>query len=410
MPNADCCDICGETYHRSENCGRIVPRDRVFGSVFGQAIGDAIGHPIEFIEAGTDAKQVSGLLDDNRFTDDTQMFCAIGEAMLDSPPHKGEEEFMVALGKRFVDWRHNPLGGSHRAPGGNCMEAVRKLGTGMSWRETGGKDFKGNGTAMRSGVVGCVYWRTPELAFRIGCLTSVCTHNNLEAILAAGTVAYLVAAQIGGTSFAEAVANALLLCADFDNPMRVPSYPQDVKIGSGYHNQNPWYTVARFGAAYALGTDNAPIHAAIAALEDPTSIVKDGAAVPAVAEAIFFNARFERYRDIVIEAANNSDDTDTIAAISGTIAGARVGFKNINKHWTKKIELAEYLTDLATRLWELSEVYGREVPVLVPHNAVNMANTEDVDTLLDTDDAEIEGEELHTILSSEDEEEYEVEF
>src|ERR1700739_3720340 len=176
-------------------------RNRIFGAVLGEAIGDAIGHPIEDKWAGTEDKQVDGLLDDNKFTDDTQMFCAIGEAMLASPPHESEEKFMVTLSEKFEEWRKNPLGGSHRAPGGNCMESVRKLGAGISWRKAGGLDYKGNGTAMRSGIVGCMYWQNPEFAFRIGCLTSVPTHNNLEPILAAGTVAYLVAAQIKGFTF-----------------------------------------------------------------------------------------------------------------------------------------------------------------------------------------------------------------
>ncbi len=289
------------------------------------------------------------------------------------------------------------------------MESVRKLGTGISWREAGGLDFKGNGTAMRSGIVGCAYWKSPELAFRFGCLTSVCTHNNLEAILASGVVAYLVAAQIKGDSYSEAVANALLLCADFENPLRVPVYPHNVKIGTGYHDQNPWYAVARFGAAYALGTGDAPIISAISALQDPSSIVKDGAAVPAVAEAIFFNARFDSYSDIVLNAANNSDDTDTIAAISGVIAGARLGYGSIDQLWTAKIELRDYLIDLSTRIWEMSYLY---TPVELPHNEVNMANSEDVATLLTLhDDSDLDREELvgeANVLDEEDE--YEVEF
>jgi ADP-ribosylglycohydrolase len=403
-----------------ESYGHITPRDQVFGAIFGQAIGDAIGHPIEDRWAGTTDKKVTGLLDDNKFTDDTQMFCAIGEAMLEAPPHKGEERFMAVLSKKFVEWRHSPLGGSHRAPGGNCMEAVRKLGTGMSWRETGGLDYKGNGTAMRSGIVGCMYWKIPELAFRIGCLTSVPTHNNLEPILAAGVVAYLVAAQINGMEYPNAVANALLMCADYGNPHRVPSYPHKVPIGIGYHDQNPTYAAARFGAAYALGMGFGEVSTAIAALQDPTSIVKDGAAVPAVAEGIFFNTRFRRYKDIVIEAANNSDDTDTIAAISGTIAGARVGFNNIPQRWVNNIELSNYLSALALRIWEQSE----EVEVTeIISDAVNMANPDDVEVLLDAEDGddvgvlldaedgdepfEYENEELKC---SDEEEDYEVEF
>src|SRR6202034_2650925 len=119
----------------------------------------------------------------------------LGEALLDAPPHACECEntFMEAVSKRFVEWRKNPLGGNHRAPGGTCMEGVRKLGARRPWTESGALHGKGNGTAMRSGVVGVMYWQNPNYAFRIGALQSVCTHNNLEAILGAGVVSYLVA-------------------------------------------------------------------------------------------------------------------------------------------------------------------------------------------------------------------------
>src|SRR5271157_1117388 len=146
-------------------------KDRLFGVVLGQAIGDAPGHPIEFSKNYV----VSTLEPNNLFTDDTQMFCAIGEALVSNPPHVNEDSF---------------------------MEAVRRLGTGIPWTDSGIKgQGKGNGTAMRAAVVGAAYWKAPEFAFRIGGLTSVPTHNNLEAILGAAIVSYVVASVIGGTEF-----------------------------------------------------------------------------------------------------------------------------------------------------------------------------------------------------------------
>jgi ADP-ribosylglycohydrolase len=362
----------------------INAKEHIYGAIYGQAIGDAIGHPIEFMEFKQDdeERKVYDLIDDNKFTDDTQMFCAIGEALLASPPHLDEEAFMVTLGKKFEEWRVSPLGGSHRAPGGNCMEAVRKLGAGVDWRKAGGLNFKGNGTAMRSGIVGCYYWKRPVYAFRIGCLTSVCTHNNLEPILAAGVVSFLVAALIKGVEYGDAVAQALLLCANFELPDVVPSYPKEVALGRKYDNQNPWYAISRFGAGYALGMSRTSVPDSVCLLNDPTSIVKDGAAVPAVAEAIFFNARYaDNFKELVLTAANNSDDTDTIAAISGVIAGARHGIEAINPYWVAKIELTDYLRDLAERTFEASEAYES----VSGGNRVSHANPDLVENLLEED-------------------------
>jgi len=60
----------------------------------------------------------------------------------------------------------------------------------------------------------------------------------------------------------------------------------------------------------------------------------DFSVVPAVSAAIFYNTRFANsgYEQTVLNAANFGDDADTIAAISGTIAGARHGVDGILHH------------------------------------------------------------------------------
>jgi hypothetical protein len=92
---------------------------------------------------------------------------------------------------------------------------------------------------------------------------------------------------------------------------------------------------------------------------DRECIVTDGAVVPAVAEAIFFMARFHGYGESVLTAVNNSDDTDTVGAITGTIAGAYCGAAGIPAEWVYEIELRDYLIGLADRIWDASEAWQR---------------------------------------------------
>jgi ADP-ribosyl-[dinitrogen reductase] hydrolase len=320
-------------------------KSKVLGAIFGQAIGDAIGHPVEFKKT----HKVTTLEVPNKFTDDTQMFCALGEAMLDSLPHADEKHFMEALTHRFLDWRKNPLGGGHRAPGGTCMEGVRKLGVKIPWIDSGKLDGKGNGTAMRSGVVGAVYWQIPEYAFRIGALQSVNTHNNLEAILGAGVVSYLVAASIRGDSFPQAIADVLLLCARFNDPTIVATYPKNVPLDDSRAGQSPWRCIAKFGSAYALGVGGGITPKEFAQINGD-----DFSVTPAVSAAIYYNTHSSSFGQTILDAANFGDDADTIAAISGTIAGARYGIEGIQADWIKDVELSDYLMNLANRIWETS--------------------------------------------------------
>lgn len=391
--------------------------DLVKGAIFGQAIGDALGHPIEFAKTHT----VMGLEPDNKFTDDTQMFCAIGEAMLEAPPHIDNEKFMDVLAQKFIDWRSNPLGGSHRAPGNTCMEAVRKLGTGRHWRQTGKTaQGKGNGSAMRAGIIGARYWKSPAYAFRLGCLTSVPTHNNLEAILSSGMVAYLVAASIAGVPWAEAVGGGLELCSAFQN--NVPDYPtNNVPFDNTRDGQAPWKVVMQFANGFVYGTGN------IAADEFLRTNGNDFTAVPATAEAIYFNTRHDAFDEMVLDCANISDDSDTITAITGTIAGARFGFAGINEDWDEvqepdwkqSIEMREYLESLSQRIFEAS--IEEDAPTKEKREVVAT-----VERVLDveefgTDDDSFGDEAVDSItraidsgaldsIEEEDDEEFEVEF
>ena len=346
-------------------------KNNVIGAVFGQAIGDAIGHPVEFKKT----HYVVDLDIPNQFTDDTQMFCALGEALIEGKPHEMEDVFMDVLTKKFVEWRTNPLGGNHRAPGGTCMEGVRKLGAKVPWTKSGALNGKGNGTAMRSGVVGAMYWKNPNYAFRIGALQSVNTHNNLEAILGGGTVSYLVAAAINGMRFSIAISNVLMLCSQFLNPSVIATYPQNVAFNDLREGQSPWKTVAKFGSAFALGISDIQVGEFAKFNGDDFSVV------PAVSAAIFYNTRFANsgYEQTVLNAANFGDDTDTIAAIRGTIAGAEHGVDGIPTSWVENIEQSEYLRDFSDRLWEAS---------LAANVTVDNETPVDTDSLLDMDEIE----------------------
>ncbi|MGZ4816638.1 MAG: ADP-ribosylglycohydrolase family protein [Terriglobales bacterium] len=324
-------------------------RDAVYGCILGQAIGDALGEPVEF--SGDLPKDVPALSPvNNHFTDDTQMMVAIAEALLAVPPHKtSSKAFMAELCLQIVEWRRHPLGGSHRSPGGACLEGAANLIAGKDWTESGGMRAKGNGTAMRSSVIGAFYHRDLDMAWHIGCLSSVPTHNNLEPILCSGAVALLCAASISGLSWPEAIKQVLMRIEDWENS--VPYYPQ-VKVGSRYEDQNPWYTATHLSIAYV---------SAQSAKQDREFALWNGndfATVPATAAAIYFNSRYQTFRDVAMNCASWTMDSDTTTAIAGAIAGSRFGLEGIPHSWRKDVELSTHFHELAERVWQASQEVG----------------------------------------------------
>ena len=58
----------------------------------------------------------------------------------------------------------------------------------------------------------------------------------------------------------------------------------------------------------------------------------------------------DNFKDAVLKATNLADDSDTVAAICGMIAGAYYGLDGIPKEWVKKLHRQEEIKKLAANL------------------------------------------------------------
>lgn len=329
---------------------------RITGSLLGQAIGDALGSQTEFRShvTATDLMPTWGY-PYPAFSDDTQMALAIAEAFLIQKPIDGDEKsidrFMSEVSINFRHWLIGRWGKNDRSPGGTCMSGTGRLNReGTNWRDTGSTHSgKGNGGPMRSSPVGMALYTAPEFAFKIGALTSVPTHNNIEAQIASASVAFLVATSISGYGFSSAVGSLFELLGSWD------------KIIHPYtrSSEKTDWAIARFASAFAYGKAqlDSKIFHKINTNTSPNGIKgSDFKSIEAVASAIFHNAKYSNYEDIVFSTANTTGDSDTTSAIAGAIIGARVGDSKIKKDWRDRVETSDYLHDLAYSLYMLNEV------------------------------------------------------
>ena len=327
----------------------------VIGTVLGQAIGDAMGSQTEFNKS----KRVTDLAptwsyDYPAFSDDTQNFLAIAEALLTTQPPVFEnrrpfraadidslEPFMAELGQNFIRWQNGDprWGQNDRSPGGTCgsgTSRLRQMGV-EQWRETGSRNGgKGNGGAMRAASVGCYYRENPVQAFQVGALTSVPTHANLESMLASGGVAFLVANAISGVAFSKSIFQ-LLVCMDQwqDLMLYVPECT----------DQRVEFAVARVGQAFSGAMSGMTVS------EFHRFNGNDGKGVEAMAAAIHANLLHNAYPAAIIALANDTGDSDSTAAIGGAVAGARWGIEAIPFRWQEDVEKSNYLFDVAERLY-----------------------------------------------------------
>ena len=52
------------------------------------------------------------------------------------------------------------------------------------------------------------------------------------------------------------------------------------------------------------------------------------------------------YKDAVLQAVNLGDDTDTIGAITGSLAGLYYGYNAIPAEWLKELQCREWIEQL----------------------------------------------------------------
>jgi ADP-ribosyl-[dinitrogen reductase] hydrolase len=58
----------------------------------------------------------------------------------------------------------------------------------------------------------------------------------------------------------------------------------------------------------------------------------------------------DSFEQAVLLAANLGDDADTVAAITGQLAGALYGASGIPEHWRERLAWRDEIEDLASRL------------------------------------------------------------
>ena len=315
------------------------------GSIVGLAVGDALGYPAEFRSRAQLLREIgpNGITDfislhDPRFsrpfiagtaqppgiyTDDTQMSIAVARGLLESPPDDLDGQ-MQAIARHFVSWAGSPE--NNRAPGGTCMTGCANLRAGAPWRTAGVPESKGCGSAMRVAPIGLLFADDLDAVERVARASSLLTHGHDAALEGAAAAALLVALALRGASPQAMYDEIMRRCADRsedfaaclgDLPDMLERPPEEVLIDR--HDGG-------LGEAWV--------------------------ADEAVASALYCVWRHpDDYRAGVLCAVNTDGDSDSIAAITGSILGARLGIEAIPEHWVADVENSGALVDLGTQLW-----------------------------------------------------------
>ncbi|WP_334027791.1 ADP-ribosylglycohydrolase family protein [Nocardia terpenica] len=163
--------------------------DLMFDSLDGLSVGDALGQ--EFPVLGRSIPQLrAGDLPPRRWrwTDDTEMACSVVTELC-ARGGIDQDRLAAAFAQRF-----DPS----RAYGFMAADILRRIRTGVPWRDASGSAFDhqgscGNGAAMRVAPLGACYAGDPERAAAEAIRSAQVTHLHPEGIV--GAVAVALAAE-----------------------------------------------------------------------------------------------------------------------------------------------------------------------------------------------------------------------
>ena len=240
--------------------------------MYGAILGDIIGSPFEF-DRGDKTKEFDLFTKGCDFTDDSVMTIAVGEALLAVGPEATVKEIEEAVVTNMQDWgKRYPYAGY----GGRFRYWLRE-------RNPKPYGSYGNGSAMRVSAVGWLYdslERTREVARAAANVT----HNHPE-----------------GIKGAEATASAIYMARNESSKEEIKEY-----IEREFH-YNLDRTLDEIRPGYHM----------------------DETCQRTVPEAIIAFLESKDFEDAIRNAVSLGGDTDTLGAITGSIAEAFYGISDV---------------------------------------------------------------------------------
>ena len=310
-------------------------RSKLLGGLLGLCVGDALGLPVQFEPRDArKADPVSGMRGWGAFhqppgtwSDDSSLTFCLAESLC-----QGFDLWDVA--SRFVRWLDEgywtPFGTAFDI-GGATFAALSRLKAGASPTEAGRNDefSNGNGSLMR--ILPLVYALENkeraeqfEKAQQVSCLT----HGHPRSQIACAIYVQFGVQLLKGLTPGQAYARTQESVLDYYTR---PPYVQEL---SYFHR--------------ILEGD-------IARLPED-AIASSGYVVDTLEAALWCLLRQPSYADVVLTAVNLGEDTDTVAAVAGGLAGIYFGYEAIPREWLRTIARLDDILDLGNRL--AAALYG----------------------------------------------------
>ena len=290
-------------------------RTMISAVIYGLVVGDALGVPVEFEKRDTySIIDMVGYGTYNQppgtWSDDTSLTLALME-------HLGEKSDLSILIDKFVSYRDGYL-----TPFGYCFDigiatnkAIERYLSGISPEVCGGKDERsnGNGALMRISPLVFLLLKNFNLINQVKVIKkyTTVTHGHPRSIVASIIYFFLLKDMLFNDSLPEVLDSVQIKLEEI--------FSQNSEYWEEYEN----YFKEIFDKEF--------YH------KSREEIKSTGYVVDTLKACLWCIGTTNSFKDAVLKAVNLGEDTDTIGAITGTLAGAKYSFESIPKEWIEKL-------------------------------------------------------------------------
>jgi ADP-ribosylglycohydrolase len=317
-----------------------LPRKEQFsGCLIGQCLGDAVGFPVEgyspslcqqyveeTLQTGNTAFRGRSPFPFGQYTDDSQLARELMQSYVEC---KGfdPQDYAHRIATIFSEKR---IVGRGKA----TEEAARRLLQGIPWEEAGTPPpSAGNGSAMRAGPIGLMFFDNPEQLIQAAYDQGRITHQDRRC--SAGAVA------IAG-AVALALQNKPIDKQKFLSTLAKWTQKIENSLSSAIKELNEWISMSPEEAVRYISRAGVPDY------YDEWQGISPFVTGSVLWSLYSFLKSPDNYRETICTAIAVGGDVDTTAAMAGAISGAYLGLEAIPSY------LSNYLTDQGT--WGFTEL------------------------------------------------------
>ena len=303
---------------------------KIKDGVIGHAIGDAMGVPVEFcIREKLLAHPVTKMIGygshdvpAGTWSDDTSMEIATMDSMINQGGRINCEDIMMNFYYWLKDAKYTPYGEVFDA-GRTCIKSIINFSKGYDISECGQKDeySNGNGSLMRILPIAyyCYYNKLKEEEiFEVVKNVSSLTHAHEISVLGCYIyVNYIIKLLEGKDKF------------ESYNLIKLIDYSMFTEESLEVYKRVLKENIEKYSI---------------------DEIKSSGYVVDTLEASFWILLNASSFKEAIIGAINLGNDTDTIAAITGSMAGILYGYNSIPQEWLDKLAKRDYIEDLCDKL------------------------------------------------------------